>query len=505
MNNPNSYLEHEKQLNSNQVNRAAALFPYWVGLGNETFLVFQNYWQWKREVDVTMRLNIYNNNGEKINYFEEALDKNSYEIKVSNFIKNKLKKIITGMIEIEIISNKNENIVFPFPAIMVFYTNGKGEFSGVHSAGRTLLFEDDQILDFDETNFYCKLNTNFSPFIHLFTGKNSYLKNLSLSIFSTDNELITRICLKDIVGDFKSKTLYLDDILSEDITERLLKYSRFFLRINGKAKGVYPRFIVVNFSRNNNMLYVTHSFRSVLKNDFYPIDQLGDNDYISSIAIMTPPDISLRSSIYPTCGPSGQVHFEKFKVQDNHSNLYKRKKEELTIDIGLQNGALMSACLKGNQSAGFLSKKSKNVPSRINCGLEFFSKKSHHPTDIALQFRLIHNKKKFNFWGHFVNIDNFTTYLLISNFFADINQVDAQLILKIGNEHTYCYQQEVNIKAGECLSLNLNEQFKKISKEIISENSFLPWRIEVTNGQIQDIYIVSHNKISGAIFGDHSF
>ena len=55
-----SYLEHERKLYDGHVNRAAALFPYWINENNETHVVFQNYWHWKRGINVIMRLTIYN-------------------------------------------------------------------------------------------------------------------------------------------------------------------------------------------------------------------------------------------------------------------------------------------------------------------------------------------------------------------------------------------------------------------------------------------------------------
>lgn len=504
MNNPNSYLKHEKALKANQINRAAALFPFWIGSSSDTFLVFQNYWQWKRQVNVTMRIHVYDNLGKKLKFHEEVLNKNSYQIIVSKLLKSSQKKI-EGMIEIEIISDKDKNIVFPFPAIMVFFTNGKGEFSGVHSAGRTLSEENNDILKFDETNFYCKLNEDFSPFVHLFTGVNSYIKNINIKILSIENHLIHEFVLDDIIGNYRSSVVYLKHHISNEMIDKLSTYSRFYIKISGKVRGIYPRFIVGNFSLKNNMHYVTHSFRSVLENDFYTLDKINDKTHISSISLMTPPNVCLNSSIYPTCGPSAIVKFEKFKRDNNKINLYNRKKEQESFDIGLKNGSVISEFLNPNQSVGYLTVKGENVPSRINCGLEFFDENSHHPTDIALQFRLVHTSKKYNFWGHFSNINDFRTYLLISNFLASLNNEKCYLKLYIGDEEDYikCFDYFVN--SGDCLTIDLNKEFSSVLNKTNKQKMFLPWRIEVLEGEIQDIYILSHNKSTGAIFGDHSF
>ena len=100
MNNPQSYLEHEKTLNSGSVNRAAALFPFWIGHGNETFIVFQNYWKWKRNTKVEMILTIYDNFGKILTSIRQNVELNSYELAISKFLKENQKHITSGMAEL---------------------------------------------------------------------------------------------------------------------------------------------------------------------------------------------------------------------------------------------------------------------------------------------------------------------------------------------------------------------------------------------------------------------
>ena len=505
MNNPQSYLEHEKALNSGNVNRAAALFPFWIGNGKETFIVFQNYWKWKRSIEVEMRLSIYDNLGNKINFFKDKVKKNNYELIISSFFQKNQKVVDSGMLELEILTSKQDNIVFPFPAVMVYYTNGKGDYSCVHTAGRTLSNNDNLIQNFDESNFYCKLNKDMSPFIHVFTGKDSFIKNFCIEILSTENKLISKISLPDITSDYISKVIYLRNLLSCDLTNLLEKMPRFFLKITGHSKGIYPRFIVGNYSFKKDMHYATHSFRTVKEDDFIPLDNIKEEQYLSSIALVVPPKLTLISSIYPTCGDNAPVGVIKLKEQQNGLSLYNEIKSQSKLNLGLNNGEMVLNTLENGQSSGYMTVKSSSVPSRINCGLEFFSKNSYHSTDIALQFRAFYSKKKFNFWGHIDNFKNFKSYLLVSNFFPDMNNNTCHLDIKIELEDHPSIKKNFIIKPGTCQCIDFKKDFSEFFNNNTNSCNFISWRAEILQGEIQDIYVLSFNEKTGSVFGDHSF
>lgn len=500
-----SYLEHERKLYDGHVNRAAALFPYWINENNETHVVFQNYWHWKRGINVIMRLTIYNDVSKPFVVLNEKVTKSNFDLKISNFIDRKVKENMRGMVQLEIFSSKDDNIVFPFPAVMVYYGNGNGEYSCVHSAGRTL---ENEILGeekFDETNFYCKLNNEITPFIHLFTGSNSYIKDISIEIFSIKNELVQILKIPDLTKNYQSEIIYLNDYLNTTQKKFLNKLPRFFLKIKGTSKGIFPRFIVGNYSKFKKMHYVTHSFRNVKENDFITCEDQYQIKYLSSIALTTPPNITLRSIIYPTCGDEIAVDAIKFENIKNRTSLYKTSKEKIKLNIGSIGGKIQINEIQNNSSTGLLTLKSSQVPSRINCGLEFFSKKSYHPTDIALQLRPVFFRKKSNFWGHIDVFKDYKTYLLISNFLPNLSKIECHIKIKIITNELLIQEKEFYIKPGNCECIDLKKEFSKIFLSNKLKDKFIAWRAEVLHGEVQDIYILSYNKKTGSIFGDHAF
>jgi len=498
-----SLLDDEDSLIRNFTSRAAALFPFWINEECDTYITFQNYWKWKRETPVTIRIVIHSSKGVLLYKKSEKLIKNHFEISVSKTIKNLTNVQSFGQIEIEILSDDDRNIVFPFPAMMVYYTNGHGKYSCVHSAGRTTINENEcRYEDFSETNFNCTLDDDFSPFFHLFTGNkiNSSVRNITLKIFTYENEHICSIKIPEIKGKNISKTYYLKDLLIDKELKSKLYKNNFFAILNGECLGIYPRFIVGNHSIKEKMHYVTHSFREIKNDDLIKYNKEYTGDYLSSIALATPPEIKLKWKIYPTCGNSKLFDLIKIKNIEPKKSIYNINTSEKIFKKTNESMYLANGEIDHKDPSALFTKVSQNVPSRINCGLEFRHAKSTATTDIALQFTTFNAKPKINFWGHLINNQkNYKSYFILNNILPQKDNQDCSVEIEIVDT---IERELITIKAGTSYCFEFNKAFHSIKK---IKSKFISWKIKILSGRMQDMYVITIDDVTGNIFGDHSF
>ena len=109
----------EDLLYASTVNRAAAVFPIFDLRKVELFLLFQNYWHWKRCLKIQFKIHLRNCKGKEIYSSSKTKPTNVNKISVRDLCEQKnitYESLNSGTIEIEIISK--ENLYFPFPAIM---------------------------------------------------------------------------------------------------------------------------------------------------------------------------------------------------------------------------------------------------------------------------------------------------------------------------------------------------------------------------------------------------
>ena len=136
--------------------RSSTIFPAYINLKNDQILVFQNYWKWKNKInDISFIITLRRPNS-KI-YAQKKVKVNLHnEISIKKIFK--IKKFI-GQLEFQILSN--ENLKFPYPALMLFYTNSNGYQSAVHSAGRHVNSNEKITSVYSESNFLSKMDPNY--------------------------------------------------------------------------------------------------------------------------------------------------------------------------------------------------------------------------------------------------------------------------------------------------------------------------------------------------------
>ena len=209
--------------------RSSTIFPIYLNKKNDQVLVFQNYWRWKSNIrDINFILTLRAEDA-------SVIDQIKYKIKEHNEIS--IKKIFNinyffkGQLECEI--DSNQNLKFPYPALMLFYKNSNGYESAVHSAGRHLNSNENFSSKFNESNFLSILNHDFTPVIHIFSGKKNDKKNnfISLDFLNKKNELIFTKKIENLFKKpFSSKLLFVEKYLNQ-IQKNKLQNTDFFIKI----------------------------------------------------------------------------------------------------------------------------------------------------------------------------------------------------------------------------------------------------------------------------------
>ena len=521
-------IKDSELLESNIVKRAAALFTIFDLNYVDTYLLFQNYWNWKRGIEVFGIISLRNKSGKLITSqkIKKLSNTNSFSVKkICQKEKIPFSYLKHGTVEIEIISK--DNLYFPFPAIIGLFKSNSGHFSSVHAAGRTTDRFNPQ--KFSETNFYSKFSNQYKPFIHLFNGKEGKLDNLSIEIKSKGEAISSPI--KSLDKPFQSEVIFIDNYFNIDKSKETIclksKSSKSkeialddntIILVKGTCESIFPRFIAGNYDLHNNYPCVTHTFREIVHNDVIQYT----NEEINSSTIALPvlhEDIDLKIIIYPTISPEKtEVEVRAFDL-NSLSFLKSYSQKDLSSKEGKP--IVQSSNINKNLGIGLIAQsysEIKNLPARIPVNLLYSLKniKSSLHTDIALQMRTKFAKRKINFWYNNILDQEYVNIILGSSFMGrsfDSNSkqdLKFRLIFNIENSNTF-HEKDFHFGNSESRSflINLNEIFKDeiytILNNISNELITFSWRIELVNGEMQDLYCLTFNKKIGCLFGDHSF
>jgi hypothetical protein len=472
-----------------QNNRASAIFPCYVNDKNDQIISFQNYWKWKNNIfDARFYLSLRDEQSNKYIKKEfKILEHNQFSIK-NNF---NLKKF-SGVIECEIISK--HNLRFPFPAIICFYKNNSGLISCVHSAGRVLNKNEKQKDNFfEESNFHCKLNKDFEPFIHLFNG-NCYRKKdygAEIKIYNFKNKLLLKKkIITNLLKPYSSKIILLSKVLSfKDLKK--LENKKFFIKIKFKGKNIYGRLVVGNYDKKNDALFTTHTL-SVFKNgdekDF--IRPKKNKNSTVFLPMMSSKMLNLNSVSYPI-NQKFSLKFQIKKATQQNKKLEKSKENEI-----IESKKLFSKRINNNRFALLYS--NKKVPGRIYVSHNYSFNKSRHPTDIGMAFHNTKIPNKSRHWGQSVSLKNFDTSLLVRNVSHNLGFTEnANCKLIIFNNKRKITKKFI-LKGDTYKVIKIKNIYKKIKSD------FFSWKLYSNEGNL-DIIWLSYNLKTKAICGDHCF
>ena len=241
------------------VQRSSAIFPFLISNNVQTNILFLGYWFLKRNIREILLVSTVRSKLGKTIYKERKKINivKSFNINVKNFfLKNGLKLLNEGSIEIEIISN--ENLFFPYPAMVVNYLSNISS-AVVHSCGRIYNDKIDKKNNnsflVPESGFDILPNENLRPFISFVNGPKILKDKLIILKFSN---YLGQNFIKEFI--FKKIKLYetkFIEILNQNEKNFLLK-KKGTVSIKHSFKDFYPRFIAGNSNKKKLANFKSH-------------------------------------------------------------------------------------------------------------------------------------------------------------------------------------------------------------------------------------------------------
>tara|TARA_B100000029_G_C17569258_1_gene956064 strand:+ start:126 stop:1595 length:1470 start_codon:yes stop_codon:yes gene_type:complete len=483
-----TFAERNKWINY----RASAIFPCYINDKNDQVISFQNYWFWKRRLTKLKFFITLIDEKTKISKKKKLKIKDHNEFSIKNIFNLKNFK---GIIHCEVKSTKN--LRFAFPGIVCFFINTTGLLSCVHSSGRILNNnEKDKNHKHEESNFYCRLNSKFEPFFHLFRG-NKIVKNnskINISGFNYKNEKIFEFNhLINLKKPYSSKIFFISKITPRNIINKI-KNKEFFLVIRYEEKNIFGRLVAGNYDKENDAIFATHTLNVYdKKNNKDFVLPSEDKNSTTFLPLMSDKNLNLRTVIYPINQKFNINFFNKIVNQQN-----KKLKPSKEINK-ISSGPTGEVFLKKIKDRKFnLLYSNKKVPGRIYVSHNYSFKNSRHPTDIGTAFHNSHMPPKKNHWGQSVSKKNYKTMLLIRNVSHNIGKTnDAKCNLECFN-NSLKLEKNFSIAGDSFKILNLEKILKKI------KSNFFSWRLSSNSGNLEVIWL-SYNNRNRSVCGDHSF
>jgi hypothetical protein len=525
-----SYYQHLKStkefgekenLTKKPVLRSSAIFPVIQNQYYTSSIHFLGYWLLKRNIsEVNLTIILRNIDGKillkKIEIIDTAkafainldtllLEINS--IKNTNFI---------GSIETEF--NTTDDMVFPYPALVLEYHNE--EFNTcVHTLGR--LYNDSD--DMDENNENLVPETGFD--IHETNDLHSFLSFVNGSLQNEDGYIeyiITNSNSKQFSGNFhlgkiipfETKLLYLNEYIPD--LSKILNSNSGSISIKHNFNGFYPRFLVGNFQESFPSVSFTHSYydntNSIDESNYW--NRVNDSHFDSSIYVpifqentqftnliiypnLSPSDLILKIDIYDESGK---------KVYDNSNFLTINSVDKKLLKINLNEIVLNLDSFKNKNFAAHIIANFKNnkIPTRIKFGLDVGTNglNSKLPCNICFNMRvgnpLLENKPGSFHWAPLFN--NRNTVFTLGNF-STLKDYDSDANLELSFyriEDSSSFTKKIQIKANSEKRITFNDF--QLNEFIKSEG----WvTIKADTPYIHGYYFNMNS--SGSIAGDHLF
>ena len=479
-----TFSERNKWINT----RSSTVFPAYMNVKNDQILVFQNYWKWKSKInDISFMVTLRKFNSQI--FAQKKIKVRSHnEISIKKIFK--IKKFI-GQLEFQILSSKN--LKFPYPALMLFYRNTNGFQSAVHSAGRHINSNEKLNSVYSESNFLTIMNSNFSPFIHIFSGKD-FLKSknlIDLKFCNEKNKLIFNKKIKNIFSKpYSSKILFLKDYLSK-IELKKIYDKKFYIKINFDIPNIFGRLIVGNYDKENDALFLTHTFRTHNSRKKNLIKVKNNNETAGYLPLINCEPLKLVARSYPTNANYIAKYDEMISKNNNLVSIGKKY-----IKTGGKGAPIFEKFVNSNEKFKILSFKN-DIPDRLNVEFNYYLENSRHPTDIADGVKTYYQPLKKSHWGHGIASNDYQTYIFIANYSNNPKENNNEKIDLEIFSNSKKITKKVLIKKSTHKVLKFNNL-----KKLIKSNYF-SWRTVPKKTNL-NIYWVSFNK-KGSISGDHSF
>ena len=503
------------------INRSSGIFPFINTKLIETNILFFGYWFIKRNIkNINLIIKIRSLKG-KLLYekFEIINEVRSYNVSVKDILKaKKLTLISSGSVELEILSN--ENLYFPFPALVINY-HSVNSSSVVHTCGRIYNDKYDKISNYmqlvPESGFDIIPNKKFLPFIGFVNGKKK-LKNehLRCRFINEFGESFTKNIHLKKLNPYETKIINLLNLKEK----KFFQDKKGIVKINHNFKSFYPRFIAGNSNNTKSIFTLTHTFydtdkeKNTKKHFIKNIDKKKNYDSILSLPLLLKSKSYTEIAIYPNF-PKTKLNFglEVFDSKGNLQNKIKsiaiiQKKLDYPVYLNLTD-IIKSKNLRINKNKKYLAKIiiSNNglIPSRLKFGLNFGSPdKIDIPTNICFGATNVNpnilNKPKTFKWTPLLNKKR--SYFIITNCsFVKNGYKSAKIKLNFWNESvSKPISKKVTISDNGIYWFDLQKD-KKIKKFLSSKTGWVT--VESDNPFINGFYFEDMKK--GVLTGDHIF
>ena len=524
-----SYYQHlkstkefgEKQnLIKKPILRSSGIFPVVKNEYYTSSIHFLGYWLLKRNIsEVALVITLRNSDGntllrkiESINSakaFAVTLDNLLIEI---NFDTN---KNFIGSIEIEF--NTTQDMVFPYPALVLEYHNEQFN-TCVHTLGR--IYNDFE--DMKENNAYQVPETGFD--IHETDDLQSFLSFVNGSLDNPDgyieyvitnsnSEKFTGNLHLGIINPFETKIIFFNKYI-QNLSE-FLDNKPGSISIKHNFQGFYPRFLVGNLQKSFPSISFTHSYYDCTSctsdSDYWNRNNDQHFDSSAYVPVFHRDNQFTNLIIYPNLPPSDlilqiDIHDENgskifsdenfLEIKNNENKLLKINFNEIISKFNLPNSNLAAHIITNS--------KNIKIPARIKFGLDvgISGQSSKLPCNICFNTRMgnpsLESKPGSFHWAPIFNGRNYV--LALGNFSSLKNyQKEANLELNF-------YRIEDSKTLTEKCSLKPNSE-KRFTINDFKLNDFIKtegWiTIKADTPYIQGYYFNLNS--SGLVSGDHFF
>jgi hypothetical protein len=511
----------EENLKKNPILRSSGIFPVIKNSFCTSTVHFLGYWLLKRNISqVKLTTTLRNVDGTLLLKKMEIIDTAkafaiNLDILLLEINHNKDINFI-GSIETEF--HTTEDMVFPYPALVLEYHNE--EFNTcVHTLGR--IYNNNE--DMAENNKNLVPETGFD--IYETNDLHSFLSFVNGSLENEDGYIeyvITNSNSKQFSGNFhfgkihsfETKFLYLKDYIPE--LSSMLDSDSGSISIKHNFEGFYPRLLAGNFQESFPSVSFTHSYydntNSINDSDYW--NRINDSHFDSSIyvPIFQKNNQFTNLIIYPNISPSNLILkidiYDEFgkKVYDNSNFLTVNTSDKKLTKINLNNLISDLDSLKNKNFAAHIIANFQNnkIPTRIKFGLDVGTNglNSKLPCNICFNMRLgnpvLENKPGSFHWAPLFH--NRNTIFTLGNFSTLKNyNFDANLELNFYRiEDSNSYNKKIQLKPN---------QEKRISFNDFGLNEFIKsegWVTIKANTPYIHGYYFNMNS-SGSVAGDHLF
>jgi hypothetical protein len=500
--------------------RSSAIFPVVKNEYYTSSIHFLGYWLLKRNIaEVALVVTLRNSDGNilfrKIEVINTA---KAFAVTLNNLLSEinfDMNENFVGSIEMEF--NTTQDMVFPYPALVLEYHNEKFN-TCVHTLGR--IYNDFE--DLKENNESQVPETGFD--IHETDDLRSFLSFVNGPLENPDGYIeyiITSSKSKKFSGNFhlgkinpfETKLIYFNDFIPD--LAKTLENESGSISVKHNFEGFYPRFLVGNIQKSFPSINFTHSYydctsrtsdsdywnrtndRHLDSSAYVPIFHK-DNQFTNLIIYpnLSPSDLTLQIDIHDENGSKIFSNENFLEIKNNENKLLKINFNEIISNLNISNSNLAAHVITNS--------KDNKIPARIKFGLDvgISGQSSKLPCNICFNTRMgnpiLETKPGSFHWAPIFNGRN--TVLTLGNFSSLKNyQKEANLELNF-------YRIEDSKTFTEKYSLKPNSE-KRLSINDLKLNDFLKtegWvTIKADTSYIQGYYFNLNS--SGLVSGDHFF